>query len=236
MDLSSLLGTLLSSESVTTASKSTKTSSSDVQNVVSLAIPLLLNGIDKQAKDEKTSTSLINALSDHGKKDVSNIGSFLGNIDLEDGAKIIGHLLGSNKETVAKDISKKSGVDLATVLELLATYAPLIMTLIGKDTVKAETPKSTSSKSSTSKSTSSKSSSSKPSTSKSSTSKSSSATSSSSKSSSGKSSSSKSASSKSSSSKSKSSASKSSTTESSAGSAASELVGQLLVELLKNKK
>ena len=234
MDLSSLLGTLLSSESVTTASKNTKTNSSDVQNVISLAIPLLLNGIDKQAKDEKTSTSLINALSDHGKKDVSNIGSFLGNIDLEDGAKIIGHLLGSNKESVAKDISKKSGVDLATVLELLATYAPLIMTLIGKDTVKAETPKSTSSKSSASKSTSSKSSTSKPSTNKSSTSKSSSATSSSSKASSSKSSTSKSASSKSSSSKS--SSSKSSTTESSAGSAASELVGQLLVELLKNKK
>ena len=137
MDLSSILGTLLSTDSVKTVGKSANVDSSKVQEVMSLAMPLLLKGIDKQAKDTSTSGSLSEALSDHGKKDVSNVGSFLGNVDLEDGAKILGHLLGSNKDSVIKDISKKSGVDAATVLKLLSTYAPLLMTLVGKNTAKA---------------------------------------------------------------------------------------------------
>ena len=139
MDLSSIMGTLLSDESVSAISKGAKADSSQVQDVLSMALPSLLNGISSQAVDETTSASLVKALSDHGKEDASDVGSFLSNVDVADGDKIIGHLLGPDKNNVAEAVALKTGSNSDQVLKLLATIAPLIMTLIGQQAAKKTT-------------------------------------------------------------------------------------------------
>ena len=65
MDMSSLITTLLSSDSVSGVSKATKVSSSNVQSVLNAALPLLLNGAKAQSEDESTAESFASALLEH---------------------------------------------------------------------------------------------------------------------------------------------------------------------------
>ena len=57
---------------------------------------------------------------------------FFGNIDLEDGAKIIGHLLGAEKSDVTKKVAKKTGVSDDKTAMILAAAGPLLMSLLGQ--------------------------------------------------------------------------------------------------------
>ncbi len=134
MDLMKLAGTLLSSDSVDGVSERTGSSGSDVSKVLAKALPALLDGANDQAKGKKTSKGFASALSDHAKDDTSDLSGFLGNVDMEDGAKILGHLLGSKEEDKVNEIAEDSGMDASTVLEILSTASPLLLSLLGQQT------------------------------------------------------------------------------------------------------
>ncbi len=134
MDLMKLAGTLLSSDSVDGVSKRTGSSGADVSKVLAKALPVLLDGANDQAKGKKTSKGFASALSDHAKDDTSDLNGFLGNVDMEDGAKILGHLLGSNEEEKVNEIAEDSGLDAAAVLEILSAASPLLLSLLGQQT------------------------------------------------------------------------------------------------------
>lgn len=138
MDLMKLAGTLLSSDSVDGLSELTGTSGNDVSKVLTKALPALLSGANEQAKDESTSKGFASALSDHAKDDTSNLSKFLGNVDLEDGAKIITHLLGSGEDDAVKDLSKETGVSKANTAAILSAAAPLLLSLLGQQTEKED--------------------------------------------------------------------------------------------------
>lgn len=132
MDMSSLLGVLLSSDSVSGVSKATKADNNEVASVLNAALPLLLKGAKKQSEDKDTAESFATALLSHGKKDTSNLSSFLKNVDLDDGSKIIGHLLGKDDDSVKK-IAKSSGVSAKKTGDILSAAAPLLMSLLGQE-------------------------------------------------------------------------------------------------------
>ena len=132
MDINSLLGTLLSSDSVSGVSKATKTDNNEVASVLNAALPMLLKGAKKQSEDKDTAESFATALLSHGKKDTSNLSSFLKNVDLDDGSKIIGHLLGKDDDSVKK-IAKSSGVSTKKTSDILSAAAPLLMSLLGQE-------------------------------------------------------------------------------------------------------
>ncbi len=136
MDLSSLASTLLSSDTIKTLSKRTDVSQKDVTSVLSAALPLLLDGADKQAQDE--GSGFASALKKHAANDTGDIGSFLGSVDLADGAKIIGHLLGSSNDSQTKKIAKDTGVSAEKTGTVLSAAAPLLMSLLGQQTEKEE--------------------------------------------------------------------------------------------------
>lgn len=132
MDLKKLTSTLLSSDSIKGLSNLTGASKGEVNSVLTEALPALLNGANGQAKDAGTAKSFADALAQHAKDDTGNLAGFLGNVDLGDGAKIIGHLLGSDKDSVTKSVAKKTGVSAAKIGQILAAIAPLLMSLLGK--------------------------------------------------------------------------------------------------------
>ncbi len=132
MDIQGLLGMLLSSDSLQGLSRASGSSASDVQSVLTQALPLLLGGAEKQAKSADTAESFTKALADHGKKDTSDLSSFLGDLDLEDGAKIIGHLLGGDTAKTTKTVAKNAGVSKDKTATILSSAAPLLMTLLGQ--------------------------------------------------------------------------------------------------------
>ena len=130
MDISSLVGTLMSADSVQNIGKATKTNKSAVTNVLAAALPSLLNGAKEQSAD--TSTGFADALLSHGKDDTSNLSSFLNKVDLDDGGKIIGHLLGSNANAQVNTISQNTGVSKKDTNNILSAAAPLLMSLLGQ--------------------------------------------------------------------------------------------------------
>jgi len=132
MDLSKLAGSLLSSDSVIGLSSLTGTSNTDIKNVLSSALPSLLSGATEQAKNESTAESFANALAQHAKDDTSNLTSFLGKVDLGDGAKIVSHLLGSGKEETVKKAAKASGVSEKKTNDILSAVGPMLLSLLGQ--------------------------------------------------------------------------------------------------------
>lgn len=134
MDLKKLTDKLLSSDSIDGLSNLTGVSEKDVKNVLAQALPSLLDGAKGQAKNKETSEGFATALSEHAKNDTNDLTKFLGNVDLADGAKIIKHLLGSNNDTVVKDVAKQSGVSKAKTSSVLSGLGPLLMSLLGQQT------------------------------------------------------------------------------------------------------
>lgn len=132
MDLSKIAGSLLSNDSLKGLSSLTGASNSDIKNVLSSALPSLLTGATEQAKNESTAASFAGALAQHAKDDTSDLTSFLGNVDLADGAKIIGHLLGSGKEETVKKAAKASGVSEKKTGDILSAIAPMLLSLLGQ--------------------------------------------------------------------------------------------------------
>ena len=132
MDINKLAGVLLGSDSISGLSSLTKVADKDVNSVLAEALPALLLGANNQAKGKDTTESFAEALADHAKADTKDVEGFFGNIDLEDGAKIIGHLLGAEKSDVTKKIAKKTGVSDGKTAMILAAAGPLLMSLLGQ--------------------------------------------------------------------------------------------------------
>ena len=132
MDLNSILSTALSSEAVKNIAKKAGSSSKETSSVLSAALPALLNGMNSQAADE--STGFASALESHAGNSTSNLTSFIKNVDVADGAKIISHLLGSKESDETDAIAKEAGVSKAKTSNILSTVAPLLMSLLGQQT------------------------------------------------------------------------------------------------------
>ena len=132
MDINKLAGVLLGSDSISGLSTLTDVADKDVNSVLAEALPALLLGANNQAKGKDTTESFAEALADHARADTKDVEGFFGNIDLEDGAKIIGHLLGAEKSDVTKKVAKKTGVSDDKTAMILAAAAPLLMSLLGQ--------------------------------------------------------------------------------------------------------
>ena len=81
---------------------------------------------------------------DHSKDDTDDLKSAVKNVDMEDGAKIVKHLLGAQEEEVAAKAKKSSGLDTKTILKIMAILAPILMAKMGKQ-AKTQTAKAGSS-------------------------------------------------------------------------------------------
>lgn len=111
------------------------------QSAISAAIPMLMGALKKNASNPSTASGLLEALQS-GKHDggiLDNISDIFGggNVNedvVQDGDKILGHVLGDKKENVAKVLGQKSGLDLGSAMNILKMAAPIVMGMIGKQT------------------------------------------------------------------------------------------------------
>lgn len=134
MDLSSLMNVFLSQQSQQGISTATGSSSSDVTSILASALPSLLAGASKQSQQTSTATSFAKALASHAQDDTSNLSSFYNNVDLNDGAKIIQHLLGNKTNSTIKTVANQAGVTPNQAGSVLAAAAPLLLSLLGQQT------------------------------------------------------------------------------------------------------
>ncbi|MBP0989804.1 MAG: DUF937 domain-containing protein [Oscillospiraceae bacterium] len=131
LNLSSI-ASLLSGSGISTIAKTVGAEESNVQSAIGAALPALISGMQKNVSTESGASSLAKALSDHSGDSTSNIASFLNNVDLSDGSKIVSHILGSSNTSTTNAIAKQSGLSSSKVSQILSMIAPLLLSLIGK--------------------------------------------------------------------------------------------------------
>ena len=128
----SSIASLLSGGGISTIAKTVGAEESNVQSAIGAALPALISGMQKNVSTESGASSLAKALSDHSGDSTSNIASFLNNVDLSDGSKIVSHILGSSNTSTTNAIAKQSGLSSSKVSQILSMIAPLLLSLIGK--------------------------------------------------------------------------------------------------------
>ena len=131
MDINSIMKTMLGSDAVKGISSAAGTTQKSVKSVLSSALPSLVDGAGKQAQDKATASSFVKAINDHAGDNTRDLGSFLSGVDLSDGGKIIGHLLGGKKDETVKKAAEEAGVTKAKANGILSAAAPLFMNLLG---------------------------------------------------------------------------------------------------------
>lgn len=112
---------------------------SKTADVLSMAMPLLMGAMKKNASTPGGAQGLMNALSSkHDGGILDDLGGlFGGGVDqnvMDDGAGILGHVLGSKQSQVENALSSKSGIDAGSISQILKIAAPIILGYLGKQT------------------------------------------------------------------------------------------------------
>ena len=129
-DLNSI-GSLLSGSGLSAISRRTKIKREDVAKVLTAGIPALVGGMNRNVSQRNGGDALTRALNDHSAANISDPAAFLKTSDLQDGKKILGHVLGEDQDALAEEISRATGVTKGKTLTILAIVAPLLLTLLG---------------------------------------------------------------------------------------------------------
>ncbi len=112
-------------------------SKSNTSNLLNMAMPVLLQAMQRNASSPKGAAGLMGALSNkHDGSILDNLGAvFSGsnsNAIQEDGGKILGHVFGNRQQNIQNALSKQSGMDASSVSQILKIAAPVVMGLLGK--------------------------------------------------------------------------------------------------------
>ncbi|MBN1498249.1 MAG: DUF937 domain-containing protein [Spirochaetes bacterium] len=95
---------------------------------VSGAIPMLVKALARNTEDEKGAESLFNTLEKkHDGSVLDDIAGYLNNADIQDGGKILKHVLGGQRGAVEKGLGSLAGLNASQVGSVLATLAPLVL-------------------------------------------------------------------------------------------------------------
>ncbi len=132
-----LLNSNLGKQIVSGVAGSTGTDTNKTSSVLTMALPVLMKGMERNASSPEGAAGLLNALNNkHDGSILDNLsGLFNGGVDdsvKQDGAGILGHILGGKQNGVQKVIGQKSGLDADTVGNILKIAAPLVMGYLGK--------------------------------------------------------------------------------------------------------
>ena len=126
MDLTNILGALTGNDAVGAISENLKIDSKQVSSVITAALPSLLGAMQKNASTESGAASLAKALGDHAASNLKTN-------DLTDGNKILSHIFGGNLSNVLGGISKSTGTSTNQVSGILASIAPMLLSILGKN-------------------------------------------------------------------------------------------------------
>ncbi len=123
------------------ASKQLGMGENKAQSALSTALPLILGAMKNNASTPDGAAGLLGALGNakHSGGILDNLGNILGGggIDqnvMDDGAGILGHVFRGREQNVAKAVSKSSGIDLGSAMNILKVAGPFIMGALGKQT------------------------------------------------------------------------------------------------------
>jgi hypothetical protein len=132
-----LINSPMGKQLISGVAKETGQPENKTADILSMAMPLLVGAMKKNASDPQGAAGLIGALSSkHNGSILDDLGGlFGGGVDSglkQDGAGILGHVLGSKQPVVENALSKQTGVDSSAISEILKIAAPIIMGYLGR--------------------------------------------------------------------------------------------------------
>ena len=132
MDLQQLLGGSLRQEATQLISQQLGLDESQAQNAVNLALPTLLNALNKNASTEQGAAALSNAISnDHNGIGLSDLAGLAQNALGGQGASILQHILGGSQNNVTNAIAQNSGIGGGQASQVLQILAPIVLNALG---------------------------------------------------------------------------------------------------------
>ena len=131
--LQTLIGSL-SGDTLSQISSQLGVDEDAAQQAIGVALPLLLGALNKNSTSTDGAQALTNALQrDHDGSILQDLPSQLARKEVvEDGFNILGHVFGQKRETVGNNISKASGLDADTTIQLLSMLAPVVLGSLGQ--------------------------------------------------------------------------------------------------------
>ena len=132
--LSSLIGSMTSAGSLASITQQSGAQTDQVTNLINEALPTLLQAMQNNASDQAGAQSLLNALSQHTEE--ASVEDQIKGADTDDGAKILGHLLGNDSEAVLGELARANGLSGSQTKSILAMLAPVLMSSIFNSAVK----------------------------------------------------------------------------------------------------
>lgn len=132
-----LLQSDLGKQIVSGVSNSTGTNTDKTGSVLTMALPVLMKAMERNANSEEGAKGLMGALDNkHDGSILDNLGGlFSGGVDnsvKQDGAGILRHVLGAKQQGVQQVIGQKTGLDVSSVSNILQVAAPILMGYLGK--------------------------------------------------------------------------------------------------------
>lgn len=136
-----LLNSDLGKTIINGVSNQTNQPQNKTQDVLTMALPVLMAAMKRNASTPQGAEGLLNAInSKHDGGILDNLGGlFGGGVDanvLDDGSKILGHVLGGKQQHVQNALSQKSGIDAGSVAQILKVAAPILMGVLGNQAKK----------------------------------------------------------------------------------------------------
>ncbi|HDR67635.1 MAG TPA: DUF937 domain-containing protein [Bacteroidaceae bacterium] len=134
--MENILNTIFSQfddDSVKKIAKQTNASPAQAKSALASAIPILMSAMAKNSSSREGATALEKAVEkDHDGSILNDLGSFLSNPALANGAGILKHVLGNKQKNVKTYISKDSGLSGDSAGKILEIAAPIVMGYLGK--------------------------------------------------------------------------------------------------------
>lgn len=132
-----LLNSDLGKQIISGVSGSTNEDPNKTAGVLTMALPVLTEALQRNSETPEGAQSLMGALSNkHDGSILDNLGDlFNGGVDEEvkiDGGKILGHVLGGKQAGVQQVIGQKTNMNSGAVGNILKVAAPILMGMIGK--------------------------------------------------------------------------------------------------------
>ena len=129
MDLvKSILKNMTSVPSLEALTEKAGVSADSIEKALFSAVPSLIGSMTKNASSTKGAQALLGALAQH--EDNSDVTSQIANADAADGNKIIGKIMGDDKDDFISSIAKKAGINFDQSNAILSNIAPSLLSSI----------------------------------------------------------------------------------------------------------
>ncbi|GAA3581372.1 DUF937 domain-containing protein [Snuella lapsa] len=138
-----LLNSDLGKSIISGVSNQTNQPQDKTQTVLTMALPVLMAAMKRNASTPQGAEGLMNAINNkHDGSILNNIeGLFSGGVDdtvINDGGKILKHVLGSKQQNIENALGAKAGIDSGSIAQILKIAAPILMGVLGSQAKKQQ--------------------------------------------------------------------------------------------------